>query len=304
MRVLVAGAGGFLGRRLVGVLNAKGYVVITVDKSGLNDFTGDLSNSDFSAMLPDVDVVVNCAAVQYVTKFKPLFGWRHFFYRNNVVVVKNLLTRYEGTGAHFIHVGTSMQYEQNGLAAYNENSVMGSQGVYSWSKLEAQKLVDFSKLDVATVLPCIIGGRGREGLFAGFVKTINLFSIAIVPGTGHHPISIVHVDDVALLLAKIIEKRSVGYYNAAANEALSINEWAEIIKLKLNVERLVIFNIPLWLIRIISKLLGYKLLAREQLYMLSMPHVLDVSKSMRELNFQPIPPAKIIEDITDYLGRK
>ena len=304
MRVLVAGSAGFLGRRLVAVLKAKGCSVITADKSDLNDFTGDLSNSEFSATLPDVDVVVNCAAVQYVTKSKPLFGWRDFFYKNNVIVVKNLLTRYEGTGVHFVHVGTSMQYEQNGSHSYNENSVMASQGVYSWSKLEAQKLIDISKLDVATVLPCIIGGRGREGLFAGFIKTIKLFSIAIVPGAGHYPISIVHVDDVALLLAEIVEKRSVGYYNAAANEVLSINEWAEAVKVKLNAKRLLIFNIPLLPLRIISKLLGYKLLAKEQLYMLSMPHALDVSKSMRELNFQPMAPTKIIEDITDYLVRK
>lgn len=301
MRALVAGASGFLGSRVVELLLNQGYTVITVDKLGLNDYTGDLSDPGFSAKLPDVDVVLNCAAVQYVTKNKPLFDWPDYFYKNNVLVVKNLLARYEGLNVHFIQLGTSMQYQQNGSYSYDENSTMAPQGVYSWSKVEAQKLISGSKLDVATVLPCIIGGPGREGLFTSFVKTINLFSIAIVPGKGDYPTSIVHVDDVAMLLIRIVEGRNVGFYNVAANEAFSINEWAEIVRLKLNKRRLLILRIPLFPLKIISKIMGYRLLASEQLYMLSMPHVLDVSKSTRELNFQPRSPVKIIQDITDYL---
>jgi nucleoside-diphosphate-sugar epimerase len=301
MRALVAGASGFLGSRVVELLHNHGYTVITADKLGLNDYTGDLSDPGFSAKLPDVDVVLNCAAVQYVTKNKPLFDWPDYFYKNNVLVVKNLLARYEKLNVHFIQLGTSMQYQQNGSYSYDENSTMAPQGVYSWSKVEAQKLINGSKLDVATVLPCIIGGAGREGLFTSFVKTISLFSIAIVPGKGDYPTSIVHVDDVAMLLLRIVKGRNVGFYNVAANEALSINEWVEIVRLKLNKKRLLILRIPLFPLKIISKIMGYRLLASEQLYMLSMPHVLDVSKSTRELNFQPRSPVKIIQDITDYL---
>jgi nucleoside-diphosphate-sugar epimerase len=303
MRILVAGANGFLGKRLVEALRDMEHYVITVDKVGLNDFVGDLSNPKFSVTLPEVDVVVNCAAVQYVTKKKPLFGWKKYFYKNNVLVIRNLLARYESTGAHFVHVGTSMQYEQNGSYDYDENSLMTSQGVYSWSKLEAQKLINKSSLDVATVLPCIIGGEGREGLFASFVKTIKFFSIAIVPGKGDNPISIVHVDDVVSLLACIVQRRKVGFYNAASNENLTINQWAEIIKLRLNKRRLFLINVPLLPLKVISRVLCYRLLANEQLCMLSMPHVLNVRKSMDELDFQPKSSFQIIDDITDYLVR-
>lgn len=301
MKILVTGAAGFLGSRVVDLLSNMDYQIVTTDRLGQCDLVGDLANPAFTKLLPETDVIIHCAAVQYVTKNKPLFNWRSYFERNNVVATDNLLNRYRGTNVHLVHVGTSMQYHQNDSDFYSEDSYMSPQGVYSWSKLEAQKLVDSSGLKTATVIPCIIGGSGREGLFKGFVNSIDSFSVAVIPGKGNYPISIVHVDDVAILLVEVVVKGLEGYFNAAAPDALSIIEWAHIVQDALGKRRLYLIHLPLRPLRLVSKLLGYRLLANEQLVMLSMPHVINTRNVAELKHLKPKNSRTIIMDIVNHL---
>ena len=74
MRILILGANGFLGAACCTQFSSAGYQVVRSDKIGPVDFLGDLSDLNFVGSLPDADVVVNCAAVQYVTKNLPIFS--------------------------------------------------------------------------------------------------------------------------------------------------------------------------------------------------------------------------------------
>ena len=303
MKILVTGASGFLGKSVVNALRLCAFDVIATDKVGGCEFIGDLINPIFIRQLPDVDVVVHCAAVQYVTKKKPIICLQKYFYENNVVATGNLIRHYRGRCKHFISIGTSMQYRQNGASIYDEQSEMGSQGVYSWSKLLAQKIVDESEMRTSTIIPCIIGGIGREGLFDGFVSTIRKFSLAIIPGEGREKISIVHVDDVARLVVQIVKTGAVGKYNAAATDVMSISEWAQLIGKILNKKKVFIVRLPLWMFSFFSKITCYRIIAREQLIMLKMPHVLDTRKAM-SIGAESVKSCSIIiEDITKFLVR-
>ena len=104
--------------------------------------TSSLNSPAFTASLPDVDVVVNCAAVQYVTKDIPLLFRKSFFERNNVLAANNLCERYRVQAPHFIHVGTSMMYRQTGQDQYDVRSTLCGEGVYSRSKMAAQACID------------------------------------------------------------------------------------------------------------------------------------------------------------------
>lgn len=285
--VLITGSEGFLGKEVSRLFrDDSNYRVLTTDQVAGADFIGDLSCRNFVEALPHCDVLVNCAAVQYVTRGKPLIFKRGFFFKNNVLAIENLLNRYSSADKqHVIHVGTSMVYKMTGQKTYSEQSELVGQGIYSESKLEAQKRLNDAKIGHAVVVPCIIGGAGRAGLFKDLIRSISGMGLALIPGTGRNKTSIVHKHDVASLIKLIADLRSEGVYNAAACDAMSFNEWAGLIADKIN-KKLRIVNLPLLPIKLISKLTNYNLLASEQLYMLEYSHVLDVQKSLR-LGWKP-----------------
>lgn len=73
-RILITGSNGFLARAVISLLrNNKEYEIITTDIIGNVDYLGDLSDNNFVNRLPDVDIVVHCAAVQYVNDNIPFF---------------------------------------------------------------------------------------------------------------------------------------------------------------------------------------------------------------------------------------
>jgi nucleoside-diphosphate-sugar epimerase len=280
--VLITGSMGFLGRQCIKECTKEKFRVITTDKLHGAEFVGNLADPNFIRRLPDVDVVVNCAAVQYVTKRKPILR-NAFFYTNNVISIKLLTERY-GSSVHFIQIGTSMMYQNEGTDLF-ESSPVSANGVYSKSKIEAQKLVN--KLErSATIVPCIIGGPGREGLFRPFVRMIDTSRIAIIPGDGRTPIHMVHVEDVASLIVLVIKTESTGIFNAAAPSPLTIRDWIRVIAETLGKPPPKIFALPVGLVTVLSVLTFFRLLAKEQLTMLRCRHVLDIQKSLK-LGWKP-----------------
>ena len=276
-KILITGSMGFLGSECIRKFKQKGFEVISTDKEVGADIVGNLSDPFFVQSLPQVDVVVNCSAVQYVTKNIPI-DRKKFFYDNNVKANKNLSEKYKDV-KHFINIGTSMMYKISEKDLSEINDLQGN-GVYSISKLDAQTYINTIP-NSATVIPCIIGGPGREGLFKGFVKMIDKFPLVLVPGDGSKPVHMVHVEDVAELIYLIYEKSAFGLYNAASINPLSINQWIEVISSKLGKKPFYKFHLNTSFLRGISYLTGYRLLAREQLIMLEKRHVLNIEKSIK-----------------------
>lgn len=303
MKVLVTGASGFLGKECVKQFLDAGDQVITTDKIGNVDIVGDLSDHNFVANLPNVDVVINCAAVQYVTKNIPFFNRNQFFEKNNVLAAANVSHRYGDGKCHFVHVGTSMMYKQGGHQDYTTDSPMLGDGVYSESKLRAQVYINTIP-NVATVIPCIIGGEGREGLFRGFINSIKKFRLVVFPGKGEHKINMIHVSDVASLILKVSKVRASGFFNAAAHEPLSIRQWVDEICDELAVSQVTQIPVPLLPVKILVWLSRYRILAREQLLMLEMPHVLCIKESLA-IGWTPrFTNAQIARDIAKYIDKQ
>jgi nucleoside-diphosphate-sugar epimerase len=301
--VLVTGAAGFLGRRVVPALQRRHWRVVTTDQQGDVDHRGDLADEAFTRALPDADVVVHAAAVQYVTPRLPLFNRQRFFERNNVIATRWLAQRYAGMpGLQFVNIGTSMMYRQDRSARYAPTSELQGQGVYSHSKLVAQREVERTFAHWATVVPCIIGGPGREGLFRGFVQSISRRGQVLYPGRGEHRIAMVHVDDVAELVAVVIERGARGLFNAAAAEALSIAQWATHIADELGVPPPRHLRLPLAPVAALAAASGWRLIAREQMLMLEQPHVLDIADSLA-LGWRPQHDAtRIVRDIARHIA--
>jgi nucleoside-diphosphate-sugar epimerase len=286
VKTLVTGGAGFLGRECIRQLRAAEHDTVSTDRTGAVDLRGDLSDPAFCATLPDAGAVIHCAAVQYLSPDLPLLAREAYFRKNNGEATAQLARRYAGTGTHFTFVGSSMMYEQNGAASYAPQSPMRAQGVYSASKLAAFAHVKRLPNRTAAVLPCIIAGPGRGGLFRPFARSIARFGVAVFPGGGGHPVHMVHVEDAASLLVRVVERGAAGIFNAASPGPLSISQWVDVIAAELGVTRVRRIRLPLAPIRTISALTGYRLLAAEQLLMLRYPHVLDVAQSLA-LGWQP-----------------
>ena len=281
MRILILGANGFLGKAIQNSLRFQDTDFLTSDKHGECDYLGDLSNKNFVMNLPDIDVLINCAAVQYVTSNKPFFVKKDFFYKNNVISLKNLYSRYsEYSEIHFIHIGTSMMYEQNFSDKYFPNSKLKASGIYSETKVSGQKIVSKFKKST-TIVPCIIAGEGRGGLFKSFVLSMRFLRFSILIGSGKYKISIVHVNDVASLVLSVIKNPYYGIFNVAANDSMTIEDWIEIISNELGIKKFIVIKAPLNIVKFLSKITNYNLLAKEQLLMLEMPHVLDIEASKK-----------------------
>lgn len=202
-----------------------------------------------------------------------------WFNKNNILSTQNIKCRYSGKNVHFVHISTSMIYEQTGAHIYKTDSPYKPQGVYSKSKIGCEQIIKDYNCDLAVIIPCIIGGIGREGLFINFVKSIENLGVAIIPGTGKFLTQMVHVNDVASLVEIIIKNNAIGRFNAASPEPLTINRWAEDVFDILGKKKKLL-HIPLFIVRFFAKNSQYRLLAKEQLIMLSMDHVLDISNSI------------------------
>lgn len=273
----MTGAAGFLGTECVRQLRSHGHHIVTTDKRGTVDLSGDLADDDFCRHLPEVDTVLHSAAVQYVSTDLPTIKRATYFHRNNIIATRHLGARYADSRTHFVNVGTSMMYEQSGRDIYDVRSPMRGQGLYSASKVEAQALVDRLPNPTACIVPCIIAGDGRAGLFKSLISMVRLGTV-VYPGTGKHKVHVVHVQDAASLIGTVIEKRATGRFNAASPEPLSIGEWVDEIAAELKLKDIRKISLPLWPVEMISAATGYRLLAREQLLMLRFPHVLSIEE--------------------------
>lgn len=300
MRILLTGAAGFLGKATVEVLKRE-HDVVTTDRVGVVDMLGDLTDPAFVKTLPSVQIVVHAAAVQYASGRLPILGYRTYFNRNNVAATRLLCNRYERESVHFVFVGSSMMYLQRGSDAYSPKSEMGGQGIYSSTKLAAHNLIKATFPRWATVIPCIIGGSGREGLFRRLVESLRRHRRVTIPGSGSHLTQMVHVDDVASLIGLVVRRSATGLYNAAGPEPLSVDQWITEISDHLGLSSVKIQRLPLEPVRAMSMLTGYRLLAREQLLMLEYPHVLDTCGSI-ELGWEPQRTnAQIVREVADYI---
>jgi nucleoside-diphosphate-sugar epimerase len=280
MKILITGGAGFLGTECARLLREARHDVVTTDLRGGADVTADLSDVAAVGRMPAVDAVVHCAAVQYVSEDLPLLARRRYFHVNNVVATRNLAERYAGTGAHFVNVGSSMMYEQAPNRIYGARSPWRAQGLYTSSKIEAHRYVERMPDPVACVIPTIIAGKGRGGLFASLVRTMRRWRVAVIPGPGRHKTHLVHVHDAASLIATVVERRATGRFNAGSAEPLSIVEWIEEIAGALDIPRVTRLVLPLEPLALASALSGYRLLAREQVLMLRLPHVLALDESV------------------------
>lgn len=191
--ILVTGAAGFVGRRLVDALAAKGEQVVALDRvtdaipkrDGVKPVVADLMNSEsYEAALAGVDCVIHLAAV--TGKARP-----DAFRKVNVEATKALIAACERAGVKRLVLMSSIAVTYKARQFYP----------YAESKIAAEAAARASKLDVVIVRPTMILGPGSP-IEASLVRLARMPATPVF-GDGKRKIEPVDVEDVVAFLAGV-----------------------------------------------------------------------------------------------------
>jgi 2-alkyl-3-oxoalkanoate reductase len=261
--VLVTGATGFLGRRLVETFVERGYRVRALARrsssierikgAGAEIIFGDIVDAaSLKPAFQDVDVVVHAAAdtkgAEDETKLSTIQGTK------NVIDLCE-----EFKVSKLIHISSLSVY---GVADYPENEMVTEnsflerhperRGFYSWGKLEAEKLVTKAikkgAFSIVCLRPGTIFGPGGE-IFTpmmGYSMGGKLFAII---GMGGFVLPLVYIDNLVDAIVAVIGKEEADgkVFNVVDPGSITKKDYVKKLLQRIHPKAYFIY-IPYWLI--------------------------------------------------------
>jgi nucleoside-diphosphate-sugar epimerase len=211
LAVLVTGATGFIGQRLVERLVRRGDPVATLVRSGkfpnpqVTVVSGDLTYPDFVFPDDEYDVVYHLGAAWPGEKDKKV--QRKVNYDGTV----NLFSKVKDKAKFLVYVSGLGAFGDPKEKTIDENSNPNPNTEYAKIRLEAQKYLEDSCKEQRIPFSVAYLGDvyGNGGWFKSMmVERLKKGSFKI-PGSGKYYRSFVHVDDVVSALVAIAEKNQV-----------------------------------------------------------------------------------------------
>ena len=205
-KAFVTGATGLVGSHLAERLLERGMQVRVLIRSpsqidlwkdrGVEIVHGDLADpASLARAVAGMDIVYHCAARP------PLGGTAQQFFRDNVEGTERLLeAALQARVARFVHVSTVDVYGYDHHDGTNERTPFRADGLYSQSKIEAERLVmryyEQHGLPVSILRPCLIYGPRDRHLLPTVPQLISRRHAPLVIG-GRVLLDLVYVGDVA-----------------------------------------------------------------------------------------------------------
>ncbi|MCB0421693.1 MAG: SDR family oxidoreductase [Bdellovibrionales bacterium] len=224
-RVLITGAGGFVGQRLIPYLLTKEYSVIaairnanspqastTSEKINTVVFPDISESTDWQPTLQGVDCIVHLMARVHVmneTEKDPLRAFR----KHNVESTMNLLKQAEACGVkRFLYVSSiKVNGEATNERPYTADDTPAPEDLYAHSKYEAEKaLLDFSKshnIEVVILRPPLMYGPGVKGNFRRLMKLV-MTGLPLPFGSFKNKRSLLFVDNFISLIEVCLSHES------------------------------------------------------------------------------------------------
>ena len=238
MRILVTGAGGFLGGVVARRLVDRGDEVVALGRSerslegvrsarcetAIADLTDRNAVARLSAIGP-IDAIVHCAGLS------SNWGTRAAFAANNIAATENLVCVLPKLGRpHVVFISSSSVY----FAFRDQFGVGEAQPLprpvndYGWSKREAEVRVR-AQPNATIIRPRGIYGAGDTALLPRLLRAARRGPLPLFRG-GKAVIDLTHVDDVAASVAAVLDARAVTVgktYNVSGGEPLRVVEIIE-----------------------------------------------------------------------------
>lgn len=135
-KVLVTGAGGQLGRRLMAVASAAGVEAIGMDRAGLDITDGRAVAAALKAICPDA--IINAAGYTAVDRAEQEAALAH---EVNVEGPRNLAAACASQGIDFLHVSTDYVFDGSKRSPYVSADAAAPLGVYGQTKWQGEQAV-------------------------------------------------------------------------------------------------------------------------------------------------------------------
>ncbi|RQZ40811.1 NAD-dependent epimerase/dehydratase family protein [Burkholderia sp. Bp9090] len=194
MNILVCGANGFIGRALGARLEAGGHRVLRGVRHAVGphdvaiDFTKDVDPDAWLARLDGVDVVINAVGI--------------------------LADRRDATFDAVHRAAPCALFTACCRARVRRVIQISALGVergdtpYFASKYAADTFLRTLPLDYRIVRPALV--YGASGTSARFFRMLASLPVHVLPAGGHQPLRPVHIDDLAELVARLVDAPAAG----------------------------------------------------------------------------------------------
>ena len=283
--VLVTGASGFIGRRVVDALSAKGYAVrclvrkkkdLGIWKAGTAAAAaGDITDSkSLESALEGIAACVHLASVINAPGTAD-------FTKVNVEGTANLVEACRAKGAgRFVYLSSI------------DAGVSGA-GLYGRSKAAAEEIVRKSGLAYTILRPTVVYGSGDHKHITSLIDFMKKWPVVPVFGDGTGKRQPVYVEDLAGAVEKCLsEPRTAGKsYDIAGPRAMPMNELVDSIARALGRKRAVV-HVPMRPVRAVfgcaAKVSRFAAGHLEQVMTIDTDKVADISGARDELGFRPV----------------
>ena len=204
MKILVTGYKGFVGSRLVNVLNKNGYDVSL--------FRGDILTDKIDK---SYDIVYHLAAI--------LDESNKDMKKVNIEGTKKVVEYCKKTGAKLIYLSSAGVLDFSHVSAADESAPYKPETQYEYSKMQAEKIILSSKINYVILRSTIIIG------LTDYWRDIISIAKRDYPliGNGENHFHIVYIDDVVDALVWAINQS--GLYNIGGPDVLTYKEIYEIL---------------------------------------------------------------------------
>jgi NADH dehydrogenase len=281
-KIVVSGASGFLGKRVIHFLNKEKYEIYCLVRD-LRCKKGMPKSSNIQyILLSDVDHKKNCLKDAYAfihLAAETKSPNRKKNYDSNVLLTKRFVNLCKENNIKKVIFTSSI------------NTRFKRGGIYGKTKLEAEKLIKESGLDYVIFVPPTIYGINDRGLS----KTISLVrKLPIIPviGKGTAKMQPVFVDDVACAIVRSIKskiKRKT--YYLGGKESFTFDDLLSMIMNRLHIKKKR-FHIPFFLIFYPTKIASFFLdrlpVNPEQILSVTQDKNGDIRKAVKDLKYNPI----------------
>jgi nucleoside-diphosphate-sugar epimerase len=283
--ILVTGASGFLGRRIVQLALEQGRAVRALVRNPSNAthlpahclHQGDITDpGTLDSAVAGVEAVIHAAATTSETTPN-----EELSRRTNVEGTRSLMEAFSRSGGRrWIQISS--------LSANPANT-----SVYGRTKLAADEEVMRSGLQWTILRPGTIYGPGARGLFAKIVRLVNGLPLVPVLGPGTEPMRPIFVDDCANAALHCLDHpRTVGQtYPLGCRDVVDFNEFLRGV-LRAQGKSKPLFHVPLWICFPAARVMGWVLknppVTVDNLVGLKQMQAPDISAAERDFGFAPL----------------